>query len=71
MCQSINNGNTWVCGRDWTIMLNICRACYGKNDLTCTKKKGHKGKHGKAKPFGPDWVNGKIEENERGFGRKS
>jgi len=52
-------------------MLNICRACYGKNDLTCTKKKGHKGKHGKAKPFGPDWVNGKIEENERGFGRKS
>ena len=22
-------------------------------------------------PFGPDWVRRKIEENERGFGRKS
>lgn len=27
------------------------------------------GKHGQ--PFGPDWVAQKIEENERGFGRKS
>lgn len=22
-------------------------------------------------PFGPDWVRGKVEENQRGFGRKS
>jgi len=27
---------------------DICRRCYGKNDRTCMKPKGHKGKHGKA-----------------------
>lgn len=30
-------------------MMALCRRCYGKNDRTCMKPQGHKGKHGSGK----------------------
>lgn len=42
----------------------VCAACDSRPcACTCVKSE--------TQPFGPDWVRRKVDENERGFGRKS